>query len=215
MSYQQPPDDPYWRQRQQAQQPSFTPHAPGQSAGATQWRQPPPYQQPEPYYGRPDVQPDRQQYQQPQQQYQERYSVDQRSYPPQAAHPGHRAHRQAAGKQYTLRGAEAFWYVLGCIGFGMAYFAKLPTKKAACEVFSELQLDGQGPSRSYSLHGMEGFWYVLMCLPLGAGYFAKVFAKKALWELVSMVQAAPGGYAEAVGRALSGTGPGTPYQPGY
>jgi hypothetical protein len=212
MSYQQPPDDPYWQQRQQVRQPSFTPHAPGQPTGATQWRQPPPYQQPpEPYYGRADVQP-------AQQQYQERYSPDQRSYPPpatQAPHPGHRAHRQVAGKRYALRGAEVFWYALGCIDFGMAYFAKLPTKKAACEIFSELQLDGQGPSRGYSLHGMESFWYVLMCLPLGAGYFAKVFAKKALWELVGMVQSAPGSYAEAIGRALSGTGPGTPYPPAY
>ena len=38
---------------------------------------------------------------------------------------------------------------------GAAYFSKLPGKKAASEVFSELQLDGQGPSRSYSLRGME------------------------------------------------------------
>jgi hypothetical protein len=52
-------------------------------------------------------------------------------------------------------GAESFWYVLGCIAMGAAYFSKLPGKKAACEVFSELQLDGRGPSRSYSLHGME------------------------------------------------------------
>jgi hypothetical protein len=27
---------------------------------------------------------------------------------------------------------------------GAAYFSKLPGKKAACEVFSELQLDGRG-----------------------------------------------------------------------
>ena len=66
--------------------------------------------------------------------------------------------------------------------------AKLPGKKAACEVFSELQLDGQGPSRGYSLRGMEGFWYALMCLAFGAGYFAKVSTKKALWEMVGMVQ---------------------------
>jgi hypothetical protein len=98
---------------------------------------------------------------------------------------------------------------------GAAYFSKIPAKKAACEVFSELQLDGQGPSRSHSLRGMEGFWYLLMCLGFGSGYFAKVSAKKALWELVGMVQAAPGEYAEVIGRALSGAAPATPYRPGY
>ena len=135
---------------------------------------------------------------------------DQRGYPRTGRHPpqvhpsGHRGHRQAAGKQYALRGAESFWYILGCISFGAAYFSKLPGKKAACEVFSELQLDGQGPSRGYSLRGAEGFWYVLMCIPFGAGYFAKVSAKKALWEMVGMVRSAPGEYAEAISRALSG-----------
>ena len=103
--------------------------------------------------------------------------------------------------------------MLGCIAIGVAYFSKLPGKKAACEVFSELQLDGQGPSRSYSLHGMESFWYVLMCLGFGAGYFAKVSAKKALWELVGMVRAAPAEYAGAIGRALSGSA--DPYRPRY
>jgi hypothetical protein len=181
MSYQPPTDDPY----QQARAP-FTPYQQSQpSYGMAQAQQQ--YQQPpESYYGPGDLQP-------AQEQYQERYAVDQQSFPSQAAqapHPGHRAHRQVAGKQYGLRGAETFWYVVGCIDFGAAYFAKLPTKKAACEVFSELQLDGQGPSGTYSLHGMENFWYVLMCLPFGAGYFAKVFAKKALWELVGMMQSA-------------------------
>jgi hypothetical protein len=100
--------------------------------------------------------------------------------PPQVPPSGHRGHRRAGGKQYALRGAESFWYILGCISFGAAYFSKRPGKKAACEVFSELQLDGQGPSGGYSLRGAEGFSYVLMCIPLGAGYFAKVSAKKAL-----------------------------------
>ena len=86
----------------------------------------------------------------------------------------------------------------------MAYFSKLPGKKAACEVFSELQLDGQGPREGYSLRGAETFWYVLMCLAFGGGYFAKVWAKKALWEVVAMVQSGPGEYAEAISRALSG-----------
>ena len=57
------------------------------------------------------------------------------------------------------------------------------------------------------------FWYVLMCLWFGAGYFAKVWAKKALWEVVVMVQSAPGEYAEAIIRALSG--PAAPRRPGY
>jgi hypothetical protein len=186
MTYQQPPDDPY----QQQTRPSFTPHPQVQ-----QPRQQPPRRQPQaPFYGQggiPAVQ-------------------DQRGYPPQVPQAGRRAHRQA-GKRYSLRGAESFWYVLGCIGFGAAYFAKLPAKKAACEVFSELQLDGQGPSRGYALRGAEGFWYVLMCIPFGAGYFAKVWAKKALWEMVGMVQSAPGEYAGAISRALSGAGP-SPWQ---
>jgi hypothetical protein len=82
--------------------------------------------------------------------------------------------------------------------------AKLPAKKAACEVFSELQVDGQGPSHSYSLRGMESFWYVLMCLAFGGGYFAKVWAKKALWEMVGMMQSAPAEYTAAISRILAG-----------
>jgi hypothetical protein len=203
VSYQQPPDDPY---QQQSRPPSFTPHRQDQPPYGPPPGQQMRYRQPqEPHYGRADGQPV--------QQHQPGYPLDQRANPPQAAHPGHRAHRRAAGKQYALRGAEGFWYVLGCIAMGAAYFSKLPGKKAACEVFSELQLDGRGPSRSYSLHGMESFWYVLMCLGFGAGYFAKVSAKKALWELVGIVQAAPGEYAGAIGRALSGSA--DPYRPGY
>jgi hypothetical protein len=203
MSYQQPPDGLY----QQQARASFTPYRQSQpSYGPPQGQQPYYQQAQEPYYGQGDLQPA--------QPYQQGYPLDQRAYPPQgvqAAHPGHRAHRQAAGKQYALRGAEPFWYVLGCIAMGAAYFSKIPGKKAACEVFSELQLDGQAPSHSYSLRGMEGFWYVLMCIAFGSGYFAKVSAKKALWELVGMVQAAPGEYAEAIGRALSGSAsPGRP-----
>jgi hypothetical protein len=145
-------------------------------------------------------------------QYPPDYAGPQPAYSAQAAQPaipGQRGAQQMTGKRYELRGAEAFWYILGCISMGAAYFSKLPGKKAACEVFSELQLDGQGPSNGYALHGMENFWYVLMCLSFGAGYFAKVSAKKALWELVSMVQAAPGEYAGALGRALSAHAPAT------
>jgi hypothetical protein len=185
MSHQRPPDDPY----QQHRQPQFAPGPQGQQ----------PYRQPQqPYYGQGEMQP---------------AVRDQQGYPPQAPQPGHRAQRHAPGRQYALRGAESFWYILGCISFGSAYFSKLPGKKAACEVFSELQLDGQGPGRGYSLRGAEGFWYVLMCIPFGAGYFAKVSAKKALWELVAMVQSAPGEHAEAIRRALSG--PAAPYPPGF
>jgi hypothetical protein len=202
MSYQQPPEGPY----QQRPRPSFTPYPPGQPSYGPPPRQQPRYQQPpDPYSGRADVQPA--------QQHQPGYLPDQGAPVPNAAHPGHRSHRQAAGKQYALRGAESFWYVLGCIGFGVAYFSKLPGKKAACEIFGELQLDGQGPSRGYSLRGMESFWYALMCLAFGGGYFAKVSAKKALWELVGMIQSAPSEYAGAIGYALSGAM--APNRPGY
>jgi hypothetical protein len=183
----------------QPQRPAFTPHPQNGAPWPTQDQRygPPPQQQPA--YGQ--MQP---------------AVYDQRGYAPPPQQPGPRAQRHGAGKRYALRGAEGFWYVLGCIAFGAAYFSKIPAKKAACEVFSELQLDGQGRSRSYSLRGMEGFWYVLMCLGFGAGYFAKVSAKKALWELVGMVQAAPGEYAEAIGRALlSRTGPAMPHGPQY
>lgn len=39
MSYEQPPDDPYWQQRPQGQRPPFTPYAPGQPADAPPSRQ--------------------------------------------------------------------------------------------------------------------------------------------------------------------------------
>jgi hypothetical protein len=201
MSYQQQPADGDPRSR-----PSFTPYQQGQPSFGPPQGQQPGYQQPQQPYGGGAMQPA--------QQYQPG-SPDQRPYPPQTAPPGHRAQRQAAGKQYALRGAESFWYVLGCIAMGAAYFSKIPGKKAACEVFSELQADGQGPGQSYSLRGMEGFWYVMMCLAFGSGYFAKVSAKKALWELVAMVRSAPGEYGGAIGRALAGPGSAAPYGPRY
>jgi hypothetical protein len=184
-----PPDDQY---RQQQGQSLFSP---GPQDPPPQVQSPPHMQlQQQPFYQQGQAQP---------------AVRDQQGYPP----PGVKGHRRAAGKQYGLRGAESFWYVLGCIDFGMAYFAKLPAKKAACEVMSELQLDGQGPSHSYSLKGAEAFWYVLMCLSFGAGYFAKVWAKKALWEVVTMVHSAPSEYADAISRALHG--PAASGQPGY
>jgi hypothetical protein len=124
MSYQQPPGDPY----QQRPRPSFTPYPQGQPSYGPPPGQQPRYRRPqEPYSGRADVQPV--------QQYQPGYPPDQRVPVPQATHPSHRSHRQAAGKQYALRGAESFWYVLGCIGFGVAYFSKLTggTSETAAE----------------------------------------------------------------------------------
>ena len=41
-------------------------------------------------------------------------------------------------------------------------------RRRRAKFFSELQLDGQGPSRSYSLRGAETFWYVLMSSPSAA-----------------------------------------------
>jgi hypothetical protein len=70
----------------------------------------------------------------------------------------------------ALTAAEKFWYVLGCIGFGAMYFAKVPIKKALSEV---------GLAQMTSA---EQFWYVLQCIAFGAGYFAKVPVKKALSE---------------------------------
>jgi hypothetical protein len=119
---------------------------------------------------------------------------------------GMQQHRAPIGKQYGLQGAEPFWYILGCIAFGAAYFAKIPSRKAACEIVSELQLDGHGPSRGYSLTSAQAFWYVLMCIPFGGAYFAKVSAKKAMWEVVALVQATPGDHTAAIGRALLGPG---------
>jgi hypothetical protein len=195
MSYQQPPEDPFQQQSRPSSAPTYSQDQPPYTP---QQGQQPSYQPPqESYRGQAEVQPAGQ---------------GQQGYRPQDPHHGHRSN-QGVGKKYALRGAESFWYVLGCIGFGAAYFAKLPVKKAACEIFSELQLDGQGPSRGYSLRGAEGFWYVLMCLPFGAGYFAKVSAKKALWEGLGMIQSAPGEYAAAVCRVLSGSGPAAPHRP--
>ncbi|MGW2342008.1 hypothetical protein [Streptomyces sp. NPDC001661] len=77
---------------------------------------------------------------------------------------------QALGRGVTT-GAESFWYILGCISFGAAYFAKIPSKKALSE---------------YGLCEMtsaEKFWYVLQNICFGSGYLAKVPVKKALSEV--------------------------------
>jgi hypothetical protein len=143
MTSQQPPDGAY----EQQSRPSFTPCQQGEPPYAPPQGQAP-YQQPqEAHYGQRDMQPATQD--------RKGYPPDQQSYP-QVPQSDHRGRRGAGGKQYALRGAESFWYVLGCIGFGAAYFAKLPGKEAACEVFSELQLDGQGPSRRLLIAGGRG-----------------------------------------------------------
>lgn len=80
------------------------------------------------------------------------------------------AERQYLG-QGTTTSWESFWYVLGCIYLGAAYFQKVPVKKA----LSEYGL--------VEMTGAEKFWYVVQCIFFGAGYFAKVTIKKALSEV--------------------------------
>jgi hypothetical protein len=220
-SYPPPPGEP-----QPGQQPG-QPQQPGQQ----QWyQQPPPpqQQQQQQNYGSGDAQNAWPQQAQPAAQggYQAQpatagYQVQPAQqgyqapgYPVPAAQPARGGHRQGSvgGKQYALRGAEVFWYFLGCLDFGAAYFSKIPTKKAACEIFSELQLDGQGSGQGYSLNGAESVWYTLMCIAFGAGYFAKVWAKKALWEMVNMMRAAPPDQIQALTRALTGSGSGSAAQ---
>jgi hypothetical protein len=74
-------------------------------------------------------------------------------------------------KNIGLTAAEKFWYVLGCIAFGAAYFQKVPAKKALSD-FGLVEMTSA-----------ESFWYVFMCIPFGAGYFAKIPVAKALSEL--------------------------------
>jgi hypothetical protein len=75
------------------------------------------------------------------------------------------------GRRVGLTAAAHFWYILGCIAFAGAYFAKVPVKKALSD-FGLVRLTGA-----------ESFWYILMCIAFGAGYFAKIPAVKALSEL--------------------------------
>ena len=77
----------------------------------------------------------------------------------------------ATGRRVGLTAAAHFWYILGCIAFGGAYFAKVPVKKALSD-FGLVRLTGA-----------ESFWYILMCIAFGYGYFAKIPAAKALSEL--------------------------------
>ena len=120
------------------------------------------------------------------------------AWPPRAA-PGRR------DSSLALRGAESFWDILGCIGFGVGDFSETAGQQGRrAKSSANCSWRRRGLSRSYSLRGAETFWYVLMCLAFGGGYFAKVSAKKALWEVTGMVQSAPGEYAEAIRRAFSG-----------
>ena len=73
-------------------------------------------------------------------------------------------------RAFEFTGAEQFWYILHCIWFFAAYFAKVPTKKALSD------------AGLVEMTQWERFWYVLMCIAFGAGYLAKVPAKKALNE---------------------------------
>jgi hypothetical protein len=77
----------------------------------------------------------------------------------------------ASSHRTDLTAAQKFWYVIGNIPFGAAYFTKVPAKKAMAD-FGLAELTGA-----------EAFWYILMCIPFGAGYFAKLSTSKALSEL--------------------------------
>jgi hypothetical protein len=80
-------------------------------------------------------------------------------------------------KKFEMTGAEAFWYVLGCISFGAMYLAKVPVKKALSD---------------YGLVQMtraEEAWYVLGCISFGAMYFLKLPAARALSELPEYARA--------------------------
>ncbi len=70
-----------------------------------------------------------------------------------------------------LSAAESFWYLVGCIGFGLMYLAKVPVKKALAE------------AGLAQMTGAERFWYRVQCVALGAGYLAKIPVKKALTEI--------------------------------
>ncbi len=70
-----------------------------------------------------------------------------------------------------LSAAESFWYLVGCIGFGLMYLAKVPVKKALAE------------AGLAQMTGAERFWYRVQCVALGAGYLAKIPVKKALNEI--------------------------------
>jgi len=75
-----------------------------------------------------------------------------------------------------LTAAGKFWYVIGNIALGAAYFGKIPVKKALAD------------AGFVTLTGAEKFWYVLMCIGFGAGYLAKLPAAKALSEVPGLAR---------------------------
>jgi hypothetical protein len=86
-----------------------------------------------------------------------------------------------------MTAAGMFWYIVGCISFGAAYFTKVPVKKAMAD-FGLVHLTGA-----------ETFWYYLGCVFFGANYFAKLPAAKALSEL-EQFRPPPGTQLEAAPR---------------
>ena len=55
-----------------------------------------------------------------------------------------------AARKTGLTAAEKFWYVLGCLYFGAAYFAKIPAKKAM-EDFGLAELTSDGSAQAVKL----------------------------------------------------------------
>jgi hypothetical protein len=87
--------------------------------------------------------------------------------PPAAAPPA----QPGAIRKMALTSWEGIWYIVMCLPFGVAYFTKIPAKKA----LSDFGLT--------ELTSAESFWYVVQCIFFGAGYFAKIPTAKALSEL--------------------------------
>lgn len=81
-------------------------------------------------------------------------------------------------KKLGMTGAEAFWYVLGCISLGSAYLAKVPVKRAMADY-------GLVPH----LTTAEAFWYYAGCVCFGASYFMKLPVAKAISELPEFTKA--------------------------
>ena len=78
-----------------------------------------------------------------------------------------------------LTAGEMFWYVMGNLWLGAAYFAKVPVKKAMHDA-----------GLSSALTGAEKFWYVCENIfGLGSGYLMKVIVAKALYERYPAVPA--------------------------
>lgn len=83
------------------------------------------------------------------------------------------------GKRYSTTAAEAFWYVLMNIFFGVAYLAKVPLRKAL-EEFGYIKKSTNA----------EKAWYILLNVAFGSGYFAKVIYSKALSQVDAVARLA-------------------------